>query len=70
MKERDLLFEYSIRIAYHTRVFMSQNSPRDESVIIHRLLLSLSLPLLHEMVEPCLFSPAGPVYCYGFIGVG
>ena len=61
------LFEYSFRIAYNTRVFMSQNSPRDESVTIHRLLSGSSFPLSLEMVEPYQFSPAEPVDCYGFI---
>ena len=46
---------------------MSQNSPRDESVTIHRLLSGSPLHLSHEMVEPCQFSPAEPVDCYGFI---
>jgi len=45
---------------------MSQNSPKDESVTIHRTLFDSSFPLSHEMVEPCLFSPAEPVDCYGF----
>ena len=39
----------------------------DESVRIHRLLFGSDLLLSHEMVEPCLFSPAEPVDCYGFI---
>ena len=46
---------------------MSQNSPRNESVTIHRLLFGSSLLLSHEMVEPCQFSPAEPVDCFGFI---
>ena len=37
----------------------------DESVRIHRLLFGSDLLLSHEMVEPCLFSPAEPVDSYG-----
>ena len=37
----------------------------NESVRIHRLLIGSSLLLSHEMVEPCLFSPAEPVDSYG-----
>ena len=60
-----LLVEYPIRRAYHTRLFLSQNSPRDESAKIHRLLFGPFMPLSHEMVEPYLFSPAEPVNSYG-----
>ena len=41
----------------------------DESVPIHRLLFGSSLLLSLEMVEPCLFSPAEPVVCFGFINI-
>ena len=42
------------------------HSESSESVTIHRLLSGSSFPLSLVMVEPCKFSPAEPVDCYGF----